>query len=307
MYSRVLRGAHTHACTQLSALSREQETHISARAQARAHTHARASDLHRCRSPSVVGSINASADAVVQARQFPMSPSKNVRVRVRVRLSVCVCTSGRVHVLASVRACVCVYARARVFVCVCVFLCVFVSLCESACVWQRLWWCVGFGSVSLRVFAFAFASERVCAYACVCPGMCAFVCARVHVFLQFCIFARVCVCAARGGVGSPMGTVGIYRSACDARTAACARCVGVGHRSVRLCARRRDVDEPYDQRAVGCTIFPHDRGRRRRRHLRHRWLRQRHPLPGRVGDHRRRCRPDSRGVLGEYWVGREGY
>jgi hypothetical protein len=139
-----------------------------------------------------------------------MSLSKNVRVRVRVRLSVCVCTSGRAHVLASVRACVCVYARARVFVCVCVFLCVFVSLCESTCVWQRLWWCVGFGSVSLRVFAFAFACKRVCAYACVCPGMCAFVCARVHLFLQFCIFARVCVRAARGCVGSPMGTFAVF-------------------------------------------------------------------------------------------------
>ena len=82
------------------------------------------------------------------------------------------------------------------WLCVCVFACVCICVCAR---------------ISVR--------ERVCAYACVCPGMCAFVCARVHLFLQFCILARVCVCAARGGVGPPMGTGGIYSSACDARTA----------------------------------------------------------------------------------------
>jgi hypothetical protein len=81
--------------------------------------------------------------------------------------------------------------------CVCVFACVCICVCAR---------------ISLR--------ERVCAYSCVCPGMCASVCARVHVFLQFCIFARVCECAARGCVGSPMGTGGIYSAACDARTTA---------------------------------------------------------------------------------------
>jgi hypothetical protein len=173
--------------------------------------------------------------------------------------------------------------------------CVFVFACVCICVCAR---------ISVR--------ERMCAYACVCPGMCAFVCARVHLFLQFCILARVCVCAARGCVGPPMGTGGIYSAACDARTAhTCVlrwRWPSVG--SPR-CGRRRDVDEPYDQRAVGCATFAHGRDRRRRRHLRHRRprhrRRRRHLLQGRVGEHRRRCGPDSVGCWGSTgWVGR-GY
>jgi hypothetical protein len=58
--------------------------------------------------------------------------------------------------------------------------------------------------------------------------MCAVVCARVHVFLQFCIFARVCV-ERLCGHSWHGGTGGIYSSACGARTAVCAffvRCIG---------------------------------------------------------------------------------
>ncbi len=48
------------------------------------------------------------------------------------------------------------------------------------------------------------------------------------------------------------------------------------------------MDEPHPRGAVGCAIWAHVGGRRRRRHLRHRRLRQ-HLLPGRVGERRRRC------------------
>jgi hypothetical protein len=56
--------------------------------------------------------------------------------------------------------------------------------------------------------------------------------------------------------------------------------------------RRGDLDEPHGQRAMGWPRIAHVRDRRRRRHLRHRrhQLQQhRHRLPGRVGEHRRRC------------------
>jgi hypothetical protein len=148
-----------------------------------------------------------------------------------------------------------------------------------------------------------------CMHACVCvlaafplaSASCARACGCVCVCVCVCVGACVCVWVQRRCAGPRRGTAGtggVYSAACDARTAAvCA--LRLCHRSVRLCARRRDVDEPYDQRAVGCAIWTHDRGRRRRRRLRHRRQRQ-HPLPGRVGEHRRRCGPDSRGVLGEY-------
>ncbi len=74
-----------------------------------------------------------------------------------------------------------------------------------------------------------------------------------------------------------------FTSARDARGRACV-C-----RFARVC-RRRHVEMPYGQRAVGCAFWAHDRDRRSRHHLRHRRHRhQRHPLPGRVGEHRRRC------------------
>ncbi len=65
----------------------------------------------------------------------------------------------------------------------------------------------------------------------------------------------------------------------------------------RPCGRRCDLDEPHDQRAVGCAIWAQERHRRRRRHLRPRRLR-RHKLQGRVGEHRRRCGPDSKDTYG---------
>jgi hypothetical protein len=150
-------------------------------------------------------------------------------------------------------------------------------------------------------------SVRVCAcvhvrFSCISVGKCFLrtcVCVWVRVCVCVCWCLRLCLGATAlcGHSRSTAGTGGIYSAACDTRTAhAC--CVGVGHRSVRLCARRRDVDEPYDQRAMGCANWAHNRDRRRRRHLRHRRHRRRQPLPGRVGEHRRRCGPDSRGVVG---------
>ena len=125
-------GAHTHACTQSSALSRERrDAYLRPRTFGRPRTRARASDLHRCRSPSVVGSINSSADAIVQARKCSMSLSKNVCGFVRVHVSVCA--------RACVSVCVCarVCASVRVFglvVRVCVFLVLSVRACARVCV-----------------------------------------------------------------------------------------------------------------------------------------------------------------------------
>ncbi len=76
-------------------------------------------------------------------------------------------------------------------------------------------------------------------------------------------------------------------------------------RSVARVGGRGDVDEPYDQRAVGWPIWALVRGRRRRRHLRHRRHRRKHLLQRRPEERRQRFRPDSatttgvtRGILG---------
>jgi hypothetical protein len=70
----------------------------------------------------------------------------------------------------------------------------------------------------------------------------------------------------------------------------------------RLCGRRQELESRDRQRGMGCAIFAHVRDRRRLwRHLRHRRLLPASLLQRRVGEHRRRCGPDSRGysaVLG---------
>jgi hypothetical protein len=189
--------------------------------------------------------------------------------------------------------CVCVCERARACVCTFVYVCVRLCVCERVCVCACVSLCVrACMCVLSRECVFAFLSASI-AFPCGCVQRAS---ARVE---------RLCGHSWHGGDRRYL----LHRPATRGRPPR-ARCVGVGHRSVRLCARRRNVDEPYDQRAVGCAIFPHVRGRRRRRHLRHRRhrrRRRRHPPAGCVGEHRRRCGPDSRGVVGEYWVGREGY
>jgi hypothetical protein len=108
------------------------ETYISASARSsRAHTHthtpmhprtARISDLHPCRSLSVVGYISESAEAIVQIRMFRLSLST------RVCAFVCACACVSVGDC----SCACVtHKQSPVFACVCVFV----------CVRMRLWWC----------------------------------------------------------------------------------------------------------------------------------------------------------------------
>jgi hypothetical protein len=197
---------------------------------------------------------------------------------------VCVCLFVCVYVLlgpsvARARRCVCVCERARACVRVCICVCVRASLCVRACV-----------RVSLCVRACMCVLSRACVFAFLSASISVCVCST-----------RACRATVRALVARRGPAVFIARPATRARPA-CARCVGVGHRSVRPCARRRDVDEPYDQRAVGCAICAHDRDRRRRRHLRHRRLQRQHLLPGRVGERRRRCvtglARGARGVLG---------
>jgi hypothetical protein len=167
-----------------------------------------------------------------------------------------------------------VCVRLRVHVCVCA------SACVSVCVCARVRLCA-----CVCVFL-GLTCESACFWFCLCAR------ARESVCESACVRVLALAVARRGPA------VLTARPATRGRPTR-ARCVGVGHRSVRFCARRRDVDEPYDQRAVGCATFPHVRGRRRRRHLRHRRRRQRrHPPAGCVGEHRRRCGPDSRGVVG---------
>ncbi len=148
------------------------------------------------------------------------------------------------------------------------------------------------------------AQVRVCARMCVRARVSvhAFVCVR----LRMCsaapsasIFARVrvwndCFCVPRVCLGGCAGAGAARRgpAVLIARPAAPGRPGVLGCGSVRSVlgvarvGRRCDVDEPYPQGRMGCAMGAHIRDRRRRRHLRHR--RQRW-LPGRVGEHQRRC------------------
>jgi hypothetical protein len=82
-------------------------------------------------------------------------------------------------------------------------------------------------------------------------------------------------------------------------------CVCVGHRSSAHLCRRCHLDLAHHQRAMGCPSLPHVRDRRRRRHLRHRRHWRRHQIQGRLGEHQRRCGPDSQGR--SYSRGTRGY
>jgi hypothetical protein len=113
-----------------------------------------------------------------------------------------------------------------------------------------------------------------------------------------CVFGTtVCVCVGRGvdrGVARRRPALSMARLA--ARLApAWLRWVPPALGVARV-GCRGVVDEPDGQRAVGCAMPARVGGRRRRRDLRHRRHRhRRHPLPGRVGQHRRRCGPDTVG------------
>ncbi len=145
----------------------------------------------------------------------------------------------------------------------------------------------------LRLRAHQCARTRVCIRLRVSGHVC--LCVRARAFVPAILHFRASVWVQRRCAGTLVARRGppvfIARPATRGRPTR-ARCVGVGHRSVRLCARRRDVDEPYDQRAVGCAIFAHVRDRRCRRHLRHRRLRkhrQHRHHQRRMEEHRRRC------------------
>jgi hypothetical protein len=111
---------------------------------------------------------------------------------------------------------------------------------------------------------------------------------------------RACVFVPHGCVGPPVARRGpAVFIAWPAMGRACMVAVVPSVGSGRRC----DVGEPHDQRAMGCAIFPHVRGRRHlRRHLHHRRCRLRRLPAGRVG--RQRWGPDSvrgtRGYLGGY-------
>ncbi len=171
--------------------------------------------------------------------------------------------------------------RARsVSVCACVRLCVCVRLCS-------------FARVLVCVRLCACARVRACMLACVSA------CACVRAFASDCVFAHARVCSkrvyaqrrcARPPIARRRLAVFIARPAprvADAR-AWLRSCDRPGSRAF---GRRCHLDELHDQRAVGCAARAHVRGRRRWHHLRHRRLRPRHQrlLPGRVGEHRRRC------------------
>jgi hypothetical protein len=152
-------------------------------------------------------------------------------------------------------------------------------------------------------------SVRACACACVCV--------RVRVRVRVCVCGSVHACHAARALVDSCGSVGpefLRPLVCPGFRVHV--CFGVGVvRSVTRVGRRCDVDESHDQRAVGCAMLPHDRDRRRRRHLRHRRRRPVWHVPqGRVGQHQWRCGPgrgrcscDNRCLPGWYWVGTPGY
>jgi hypothetical protein len=123
------------------------------------------------------------------------------------------------------------------------------------------------------------------------------VCARVRACLLVRLCARACTaCVNEQCVRAPAAVRAWLRSLPPAGLAR------VG--------RRYHLDEPHGQGAVGCAVWAHVRDRCRRRHLRHRRLRQRGTKlpPGRVGEHRRRCAAElSRwGVVGGTRRGTQG-
>jgi hypothetical protein len=164
--------------------------------------------------------------------------------------------------------------------------------------------CVCISCISIRLHLRA----HVCS---MCECLCGRACARA---VALCAQSR---CTAATG--------GIYSSA---RAALCPRRVNVGRAcvcgvvssaGVARVGRRRDVDTRDRKRAVGCATGAHVRDRRRWCHLRHR-RRHRRLLPGRVGEHRRRCASRTtsggtrggvvRGTHGDtkgYYTGLKGY
>jgi hypothetical protein len=160
-----------------------------------------------------------------------------------------------------------------------------------------VWLCVC-GSISAleRVYCVC-ACMRVRACVCVCVCVCP--CVRACV----CVRVRVRVRTNGGCTGTRVALPGLAVFIAQPVTGGRTRVWVLRWPSaIRPRGRRYHLDLAHTQRAVGCPSWAHERDRRRRCHLRHRRL-QRHRLQGRLGEHRRRCGPDSRGVIEEVLTG----
>jgi hypothetical protein len=147
--------------------------------------------------------------------------------------------------------------------------------------------------LSARTVCMLMLLMRVCVRVCVCVCLLVCLCARA---CTACV-NELCARAPRGCMRPPIArrrrAVLIAQPAprVGGRARGCVRCHRPGSRAF---CRRCHLDVPHGQRGMGCAFWAHVRGRRRRRHLRHRRQRlgrRRQPrqLPGRVGEHRRRC------------------
>ncbi len=151
---------------------------------------------------------------------------------------------------------------------------------------------------------------RARVYLCVCAR----VCAQARLLVWLC--ARACTACvnerrvraprrcARPPIARRRLAVFIARLAPRVAAARARLQFGATGRLSRAFGRRCHLDVPHGQRAMGCAMGAHVRGRRRRRHLRPRRHHQRPRLARRVGEHRRRCAAEfgqggySRGYLG---------
>ncbi len=154
-----------------------------------------------------------------------------------------------------------------------------------------------------------------CVYACHCERMCVRSCVSIGLRLR----ARVCSEGVRAPRRCARPSIAWRRRAASIarpapRVAAARAWLGlVPSAGLARVGRRCHVDEPHRQRGMDCTVWAHDRDRRRRRHLRHRRQRHWHRLPRRLGQHRRRCAAglvlvvgDTRWVLRGYPRGTRG-
>jgi hypothetical protein len=164
------------------------------------------------------------------------------------------CSSSRIHTRSHMHACTHAF---RTFICFSFDIRMFLAmlpLCNTR--------------VS-SVCAFVSLRAHECAFQHFCRQAFLLVCV-----LNLCVSIVVCVNVCHGAVWALSCHGGVYSSAC---AALCGRaCVlRLSHRSVARVGCRCLVDEPHTNGAVGCALWAHVRGRRRRRHLRPRRL-QRH-------------------------------
>jgi hypothetical protein len=234
---------YTRARALMSALSGTRCAYLRTRTSSRAHAHALSLSLHR-----------RIHECIFDA---PVLLYKDVCLA---------CLSSR----ECVRSCACACACVRVCecVCACARVCASPHVCElgCVCVWQRLWWCVGFASVPLSLCecvrlcrSVRARGARVSVHACVCVRACVWFCRSIGKRLRACVACAcarvcVCVCAPRGWVGAVVArrrpAVLIARPAAPGGRA-CAVAVWCDRPGYVRVGRRYHLDEPDDQRAVG--------------------------------------------------------